>query len=382
MKKTTLKKKDMPATNEYMAFLNAIKTDIVKSQLHAAILITQELVMLYWRIGHALSEKVKTEGWGTKTIETLARDIKIAFPYLEGYSRSNLYRMIAFYEAYQNCRAAARQIEECPIFHIPWWHNVVILQKVKDPEQRLWYAQKAIENGWSRSVLGMWIESDYYNRKGKAITNFKERLSQPGSGLAQETLNDPYNLEFLTIDAKAHEHEIEKGLMAHMEKFLLELGKGFAFMGRQYHFNIGGDDIYIDMLFYHVDLRCYIVVELKAKKFDMRDIGQINTYLAAVDDRMRRPGDNPSIGLLLCKEKNNYMAEYALRYASAPIGVASYTTAIVESLPKELKGSLPTIKEIEAELEKSKATVEEGGKERPQIDTKKKPRKSQKRVKK
>ena len=353
MAKIALKKSDLPAMGEYSVFLDKIKNDIVQTQLCAAQTVTRELVMLYWRIGKNLSEKAQKEGWGSKVVITLARDIKIAFPGLKGFSLRNLHYMRRLYEAYSdiNCATAVAQL--------PWGHNVTLLEKLKSNDQRLWYANYTLQKGWSRGTLMIYIESDLYTRQGKSVTNFHERLPQPTSGLAQETLKDPYNFSFLMLEDEAHELEIERGLTNHIERFLLEIGKGFAFMGRQYHLNIGGDDIYIDMLFYHVDLRCFIVVELKAKKFDARDVGQINMYLSAVDDLVRRPGDNPSIGILLCKEKNIYMAEYALRDINKPIGVSNYYTAkITESLPKEFKGKLPTIEEIEAELEKG-SNIEE-----------------------
>lgn len=359
MAKTTPKRQDVPAGSEYLIFLNSIKADILQTQMRAAMAITQELTMLYWRIGKMMDEKIKAQGWGAGVNINLARDIKIAFPDLKGFSARNLRYMRQFFETYPQFNLAAAAAK------LPWWHNVIIMEKVKNNDQRLWYANYALQKGCSRGSLVTYIESDLYNRQGKSITNFDERLSQLNSGLAQETLKDPYNFSFLMLEDEAHELEVERGLTNHIERFLLELGKGFAFMGRQYHLNIGGDDVYIDMLFYHVDLRCFIVVELKAKRFDARDVGQINMYLSAVDDLVRRPGDNPSIGILLCKEKNNYMAEYALRDVNKPIGVSSYYTAkITESLPKEFKGKLPTIEEIEAELEKSEEFLKEivGGK--------------------
>ena len=202
----------------------------------------------------------------------------------------------------------------------------------------------------------MWIESDLFGRQGKAITNFKATLPEPNSDLAEQTLKDPYNFDFLTLDKKARELEVEHGLMAHIQKFLLELGQGFAFIGRQYHIKVGSKDFFIDMLFYHIILRCFIVIELKAGEFDAKDVGQINLYLSAVDSSLKHTDDQPTIGLLLCKSKDNFVAEYALRNINNPIGISSYTTKLVASLPKEFKGKLPSIADIEAELEKSKIT--------------------------
>lgn len=221
-------------------------------------------------------------------------------------------------------------------------------------QQRLWYTQKTLANGWSRATLIMWIESDLYNRQGKAITNFKTTLPAPNSDLAIQMLKDPYNFAFLTIDEKAREREIELELMAHIQNFLLEFGTGFAFIGRQYPITVGSKEFFIDMLFYHIELRCFIVIELKAEEFDLRNIGLINLYLSAVDSLLKHPDDQPTIGLLLCKSKDNYVAEYALRDINKPIGISSYTTKLIESLPKELKNKLPSIAEIEHELQKIK----------------------------
>jgi predicted nuclease of restriction endonuclease-like (RecB) superfamily len=210
--------------------------------------------------------------------------------------------------------------------------------------------QQTIENGWSRNVLNMWIESDLYERQGKAISNFKITLPEIQSDLAEQTLKDPYNFSFLTLEKKFREHELEQGLIDHIQKFLLELRQGFAFVGRQYHLSVGNRDYYIDLLFFHTKLRCYVVIELKAGEFDPRDAGQINFYLSAVDDLLRHPEDKPTIGMILCKKKDNFTVEYALRDIKKPIGVSSYEVKLIESLPKEYKGSLPTIEEIEREL--------------------------------
>lgn len=344
--------KIVPRTNtgvskgEYAKLLKNIKTDILQTQLKAALSVTKELTLLYWRIGKIIAEKMSAEGWGTKVVERLAHDLGNSFLGVAGFSIRNLKYMRKFADCYRdiNCATAAAQL--------PWGHNIVILDKLQNNDQRLWYIQQTIENGWSRSSLIMWIESDLYNRQGKAITNFKATLPEAYSDLAEQTLKDPYNFDFLTIDKKAREREIELGLLSHIQKFLLELGQGFAFIGSQYPISVGNKDFFIDMLFYHITLRCFIVIELKAEEFDVRNVGQMNLYLSAVDSTLRHSGDQPTIGLLLCKTKDNYVAEYALRGVTQPIGVASYKAKLVESLPKSLKGSLPTIEEIEAELEK------------------------------
>jgi predicted nuclease of restriction endonuclease-like (RecB) superfamily len=340
----TLKKTETLDPKSYSNFLQLLKDDIQHAQLKAALSVTKELTLLYWRTGKMLLEKVNDEGWGAKTLERLARDLKEEFPNVSGFSVRNLQYMRKFAVSYaeENYAAAAAQI--------PWGHNMIILDKLEDIDQRKWYIQQTIENGWSRSMLEMWIESDLYKRQGKAITNFKQTLPIPQSDLAEQTLKDPYNFSFLALDKKHRESELEQGLMEHIQKFLLELGDGFAFVGRQYKIEVEGEDHLIDLLFYHLKLRCYFVIELKATAFDPRDTGQMNFYLSAVDDLLRHSGDNPSIGILLCKKKNKVKAEYALRRCTSPISVTSYETQIVKSLPNELKASLPTIEEIESEL--------------------------------
>ena len=327
-----------------------LKADIQQTQLKAALSVTKELTMLYWRIGKALLKKSSQEGWGAKTLERLANDLLTEFPDSKGFSLRNLQYMRKFAESYtsENCAAAAAQI--------PWGHNMLLLDKIpQDSAKRAWYAEQAIENGWSRSMLEIWIQSNLYGRKGKAVTNFKQTLPSPHSDMAEQAIKDPYNFGFLALDKKHREKDLEQGLMSHLQKFLLELGEGFAFIGRQYRIKIEGEDHCIDLLFYHIKLRCYFIVELKATEFDPRDAGQMNFYLSAVDDLLRHPDDQPSIGILICKTKNKVKVEYALRNCKSPISVTSYETKIVKALPKELKSSLPTVEEIEAEL----ATLEQ-----------------------
>ncbi len=345
MKKNTVKKSDNLASKAYVKLLDQLKKDIHQTQLLVALAITKELIMLYWRTGKMISEKITSEKWGTKTIERLAKDLQTSFPDVSGFSARNLKYMRKFADCYQenNYAAAAAQI--------PWGHNMVIMDRIKDQNQRVWYIQQTIENGWSRSMLKHWIESNLYKRQGKAITNFRQTLPSPQSDLAEQLLKDPYNFSFLALDKQYRERELEEGLINHIQNFLIELGDGFAFIGRQYRIEIDGEDNFIDLLFYHLKLRCYFVVELKTTDFDPRDAGQMNFYLSAVDSLLKHATDNPSIGILLCKTKSKVKAEYALRDINKPIGVASYETKLVESLPKNLKGSLPTIEEIEAELE-------------------------------
>jgi len=254
-------------------------------------------------------------------------------------------------------RAFAEAWPEEPIVQqaaaqIPWFHNCILLDKVKDQKERAWYIGKTIENGWSRAVLVHWIESDLYQRQGKARTNFEKTLPPLQSDLARETLKDPYNFEFLTLAADAEERALQKGLLEHIQQFLIELGAGFAFVGQQYRLEVGDEDFFIDLLFYHLKLRCYIVIDLKTTGFKPEYAGKMNFYLLAVDDLLRHADDKPSIGIVLCKAKNQVVAEYALRDLAKPVGVSSYVTKLVESLPPSLRGSLPSPEELEAELKK------------------------------
>lgn len=341
----------------YSEFLNELKEKIRNAQLKAAIAASKELIKLYWELGKNIIEKQEKEGWGSKVLERVAKDLQNEFPGIEGFSRTNIFRMRAFYLAYANCLTAVGQLEDDslePFFNIPWGHNFILLDKLKNFEERLWYAKKVIEHGWSRSILTIWIENKLHQREGKAITNFKTTLPSPQSDLAQQTLKDPYVFDFLTLHQEHLEKDLEEGLVSHIQKFLIELGQGFAFMGRQYPFTVGGEQFYIDLLFYHVKLRCFVVVELKAKTFKPEDAGQLNFYLSAVDDMIKHPTDNPTIGILLCKDRNRVIAEYAFRGIDRPMGVVEYETMLTKAIPDELKSSLPTVKEIEAELSEEK----------------------------
>lgn len=333
----------------YVELLDTLKSKIRSSQLKASISVNTELIQLYWEIGQEVLQKQKEEGWGSKVIERLAKDLKASFPQMSGFSPRNLFYMKQFAEAYPEFsilqQAAAK---------IPWGHNMVLIDKLDELKKRLWYAQKTIENGWSRNTLEMWIESDLYSRQGKAITNFAATLPQPDSDLANAELKDPYCFDFLMIREKADEAEIEEGLVEHIQKVLVELGTGFAFVGRQYQIEVEEETFLIDLLFYHFKLKRFVVVELKSGPFKPEYAGKISFYLAAVDAQLKQPGDAPSIGMILCKTKKKLMVEYTLQDSRRPIGVASYTTKLLEALPKDLKSSLPTIEEIEAKLIKDK----------------------------
>lgn len=280
---------------------------------------------------------------GSKVIERLAHDLRVAFPDMKGFSRANLMYMRAFAEAWPDA-----EIVQQAVGQLPWGHNLVLLTKLKAPDIRLAYAQATIEQGWSRNVLTIHIETRRLERSGQAITNFVDRLPMPGSDLAQQSLKDPYLFDFLDVGEEADEREIESALIKHITQFLLELGAGFAFVGRQVHLEVGGDDFFfIDLLFYHLKLRCYVVIELKADKFKPEHLGQLGFYITALDRQIKAEQDSPTIGLLLCKSKNE-VAEYALGDKNQPMGVAEYK--LLESLPEELQTNLPSIEQIEREL--------------------------------
>ncbi len=312
------------------------------------------MVILYWQIGRDILLKQQQQGWGAKIINKLSKDLRHAFPEMKGFSRTNLHYMRALAEAYPD-----EQFVQQLVGQIPWGHNVYILDRLKDPIEREWYIRATIENGWSRGILMHQVDSGLYHRQGKAITNFAQTLPPPDSDLAQQLLKDPYNFDFLTLGQAAHERDVSRGLIEHIREFLLELGKGFAFVGSQYHLEVGGQDFYLDLLFYHLHLRRYVVIDLKISEFQPEYAGKMNFYLTAVDESLRHPDDEPSIGIVLCKSKNRLIVEYALRDVAKPIGVSEYFHVLVDSLPDELKGSLPTIEELEAEL----AGVERDGEE-------------------
>jgi predicted nuclease of restriction endonuclease-like (RecB) superfamily len=332
---------DAPAG--YADWLAELKTRIQATQQRAALAVTSELVSLYWRLGRDILQRQEQAGWGAKVIERLAHDLRVAFPDMKGFSRANLMYMRAFAEAWPD-----EPIVQQLVGRLPWGHNLVLLTKLKDAEARRLYAERAIEHGWSRNVLAIHIEQRLIDREGKATTNFPARLPLAQSDLAGQTLKDPYLFDFLRIGAEADERAIESALVGHMTRFLLELGAGFAFVGRQVHLEVGGEDFFIDLLFYHLKLRCFVVVELKAGAFKPEHTGQLSFYLSAVDSQMKTPQDNPTIGLLLCKTQNRVVAEYALRDSNKPIGVAEYQ--LVSALPAELVTDLPSIEQIEKEM--------------------------------
>jgi predicted nuclease of restriction endonuclease-like (RecB) superfamily len=329
----------------YKDFLEELKTKIRTSQLKAARAVNTELIMLYWHIGHEILNRQEKQGWGSKVVDKLSKDLSNTFSDMKGFSTRNLKYMRLFAETYPELEFVQQVAAQ-----LPWFHIATLLDKVKTSGERLFYMNKSIENGWSRSILSMQIELNLYRREGMAVTNFSSKLPPLQSELAIQTLKDPYCFDFLRAGNEAHEREIEKELINHIQKFLLELGAGFAFVGRQYHLEVGNEDFYIDLLFYHLKLRSYVVIELKATKFKPEYAGKLNFYLSVVDDQLRHETDNPSIGIILCKQKDRITAEYALKGIDKPIGISEYR--LLEELPDNLKTGLPTIEELEAELNK------------------------------
>jgi len=317
---------------DYAHLLADIKERVRSARVRAGFAVNRELVMVYWHIGRRILAAQRREGWGARVVERLATDLGRAFPDMRGFSARNLKYMRAFAEAWPD-EAIVQQLAA----QIPWFHNCVLMDQVGEQAQREWYVRATIEHGWSRNVLVHQIESDLYGRKGKALSNFDRLLPAPQSELAGQVLKDPYNLDFLGLGEDVAERELERSLLEHLERFLLELGVGFAFVGRQYHMEVGGQDFYIDLLFYHVQLHRYVVIELKTEEFKPEFAGKMGFYLAAVDDHLRKTPDEPSVGIILCKSRNRVIVEYALRHADKPMGVATYKLA-----PQEMRRALPT----------------------------------------
>ena len=351
MARNTTEVKDQPASLTqppagYAEWLGELKHRIHNAQQRATLAVNRELVLLYWQIGRDILARQASQGWGAKVIDRLAHDLRNAFPEMKGFSPRNLKYMRAVAEAWPEpefVQQAAAQL--------PWFHLCTLIDKLATREARDWYLAKAVEHAWSRNVLVMQIEARLLERQGKAVTNFEQRLPKPQSDLARESIKDPYRFDFLGLTDEAQEREIESALVQHVTRFLLELGAGFAFVGRQVLLDVGGEEFFIDLLFYHLKLRCYVVIELKAGKFKPEHLGQLGFYLTAVDRQVKVEQDNPTIGLLLCKSKNKVVAEYALGDKGHPMGIAEYK--LMDSLPEPLQTSLPTIEEIEKELEKN-----------------------------
>ena len=328
--------------NEYLDLVQTVKREIRQAQYKATLSVNKELILLYHGIGRLINEH---KSWGNKFIENLAADIKLSFPEVKGYSVRNLKYMAKFAATYED-----EDFVQQAVAQIPWGHTVVLLDKVSDSTVRNWYVEKIIENGWSRSVLVHQIESGLYQRQAIAdkINNFDHRLLAPQSELATQTMKDPYIFDFIPFKEDMLERDIEQALVKDVTKLLLELGTGFAFLGNQYHLNVGGEDFYVDLLFYNLNLRCYVVIELKTGEFKPEYAGQLNFYLSAVDGILKSDQDNPTIGLLLCKSKNNLVAEYALKDMSKPMGVSEYK--VTSDLPEELGKQLPSVEDIQKRI--------------------------------
>lgn len=368
-----LKKNTAPTKGDYALWLKELKAKIRITQLRAALAASRELILFYWELGGDISRKLAETDWGAKVIDQLAKDLSSEFPDTQGFSRRNLYYTKKFYEVFSSFsdqelivpqsgaqleseivpRSGAQTVPSIVQQiggQLPWSHIKILLDKVSDCQQARFYIQQTIENGWSRDVLALQIKSNLFARQGTAISNFKATLPSPQSDLAQQTIKDPYTFDFLSMTHPYNERDIENQLIEHITKFLLELGKGFAFVGRQYHLEVGESDYYLDLLFYHIRLKCYVVIELKNTKFIPEYSGKLNFYLSAVDSLLKSDGDNPTIGILLCRDKNKIETKFALRDINKPMGVSEFT--LTEVLPDELKGSLPTVEEIEDDFKK------------------------------
>ena len=332
-----------PPPQGYAEWLAELKSRIHTAQQRATRAVNRELVLLYWQIGRDILARQAEQGWGAKVIERLAQDLRVAFPDMKGFSPRNLKYMRAFADAWPD-----GEFVQGVLAQLPWYHQLALLDRLPGPETRKWYAAKAIEHNWSRNVLVMQIEARLLERAGQAVTNFPATLPAAQSDLARESIKDPYRFDFLGLGDEAQERDIEHALVRHVTEFLLELGAGFAFVGRQVLLDVGGDEFFIDLLFYHLKLRCYVVIELKGGKFKPEHLGQLGFYLTAVDRQVKSEHDNPTIGLLLCKSKNKVVAEYALGDRTQPMGVAEYK--LLQSLPPELQTGLPSIELIEREL--------------------------------
>ena len=363
---------------DFAALLADVKGRIQTAQTRAVLAVNTELVRLYWDIGRIIEERQQREGWGAAVIPGLARELHNELPDLKGFSERNIGRMIAFYREYPIPDAilpqpaaklpapgkmpqavanlptsaivpqTAAKLVDTPFWLIPWFHHVILMEKVKDLPTRRWYMEQTLASGWSRNVLALQIDARAHARHGKAMTNFNQLLPAPQSDLAQQTLKDPYIFDFLTLTEPFHERELETSLVRHLERFLLELGSGFAFVGRQYRLDVGGEDFYIDLLFYHLRLRAFIVIDLKKGRFKPEYAGKLNFYCNIVNDRLRHPSDQPTIGLILCQTRDQLLAEYSFAGIDKPIGISTYE--LTRALPQNLQSALPTVEEIEAEF--------------------------------
>lgn len=329
---------------EYISWFSKICNEFKKSQIKAVVKVNSEMIVFYFYLGSEIKKQRENYSYGDNFFTTLSNDLKGKFPDVKSFSPTNLRYMERFYSLYENFPQLGEELKQ-----VPWGHHKYIIDKFSDnPSKALFFINKTIENNWSRSVLLNFIDTDLYERQGNAITNFKETLPATESDLAQEMTKDPYNFDFLSITEKYNEKELKDALENNIAKFLLELGKGFSFVGREYRLEIGNKEKFIDMLFYNISLHCYVVIEIKTDEFDSDHIGQLGTYVSAVNHILKTEIDNPTIGLLICKTKDNVLAKYALESSNQPIGISEYE--LTKLYPVDFKSSLPTIEEIETEL--------------------------------
>ncbi len=348
----------LAGNSEFKSWVSQLKKDIRSAQVKAAIKVNTELLRLYWRMGSDICEKQKSATWGDGWLKELSRELMAEFPDMKGFSHRNLKYIRQWYGFYNQQlifgQQPVAQISEDVFFSVPWGHHLYILSQCKDVDRAVFYLNKTVENGWSRAVLLNFLDTNLYERQGKAVNNFNKLLADPQSELAVQTPKDPYNFDFLTLDGEYRERELEQGLTQNVTRFLLELGTGFAFVGSQIPLQVGDDTVYPDLLFYHLELRCYVVVELKVTKFKAEHLGQLGMYVSAVNHIKKKPTDNPTIGLLICKTKNNVMAQYALEATNQPIGISEYQLSKLMS--EDIQSQLPTIEDIEATLSDIKET--------------------------
>ncbi len=332
--------------DDYNTFINSVIGEVKKRRMQIVLQANQSMLMLYWNIGKAINEKQKEEGWGTKVIDRISHDLQKSFPDMKGFSPRNIKYMKKFATLWTD-EAIVQQV----VAQLPWGTNIVLMDKVATQQERIWYAGKALEEGWSRNILALQIDSGAYERSGKSVNNFKIALPPEKSDMVTQIFKDPYLFDFFGTDVPRRELDVEKKLTEHIQEFLLELGQGFAFVGRQVHLEVGGDDFYIDLLFYHLKLRCYIVIELKACEFEPGFVSQLNMYQNVVNILLKHPDDNPTIGLLLVKGKNKTVVEYSLEGYNNPIGVADWKNELGKAISADVQSSLPSIEQIERELE-------------------------------
>lgn len=349
----------------YDSFIHSVIDEVKKRRMQIVLQANQAMLLLYWHIGKTICKKQKEEGWGTKVIDRISRDLQKTFPDMKGFSPRNIKYMKKFATMWQDETIVQRLVAQ-----LPWGTNIVLMDKVASEKERIWYARKALEKGWSRNVLAVQVESNVYGRSGKSLNNFKAALPPEKSDMVAQIFKDPYLFDFFGTDVPRRELDIEKKLTEHIQEFLLELGQGFAFVGRQVHLEVGGDDFYIDLLFYHLKIRCYVVIELKACEFEPGFVSQLNMYQNVVNTLLRHPNDNPTIGLLLVKGKNKTVVEYSLEGYHNPIGVADWKNELGKEISVDIQSSLPSIEQIEREMEL--------GSENPQIPNSKRRRRDEK----